>query len=86
MALCRCLDDHSPPESDDYIAYVEPLGYPNSALICGRPAKKNSDACEKIGVIWLNRKELEKYLTGTRIFAVTRVVKMLAKNNDLHYI
>lgn len=63
MALCRCLSsNHSWPKGrkTQYVAYVKPVGYPNTALICG--------LCDLPGVIWLNPKEKESYEKGTRIF------------------
>jgi hypothetical protein len=53
---------HSWPKgrTTDYIGYVFPVGYPETALICGR--------CDKAGTIWLNEDEISAYQNGKRIF------------------
>ena len=63
MSLCRCLELHSHPKgrTTTYVAYVKPLGYPNTALICG--------LCNNPGVLWLDSSEVKAYLNGTRIFS-----------------
>jgi hypothetical protein len=71
MALCRC-DQHS-PDSKKYTNRVAPVGYPNTALVCG-----NSD-CQYSGYIWLIDSEYIKYQNGHKIFSgPTNVAKMKA--------
>lgn len=41
---------------------VQPGGYPNTALVCGRPT------CDQPGVIWLESSEAQKYESGQRVF------------------
>jgi hypothetical protein len=62
MALCRCLEERHRPKgrTNQYIGYVQPIGYPNTALICGR--------CDNPGVIWLDSTEEKAYHNGIRIF------------------
>ena len=63
MALCRCLEKHSWPEGrkgNEYVGFVIPVGYPETALICG--------LCNNPGVIWLTVPEKEAYEKGGRIF------------------
>lgn len=62
MALCRCLQTHSWPKgrTRKYVAYVKPIGYPDTSLICG--------LCNNPGVIWLDRLEVSAYQNGQRIF------------------
>ncbi len=62
MALCRCIESHRWPKGlkREYIAYVFPVGYPNTALICGR--------CDNPGAIWLEKTEEDAYQKGERIF------------------
>ncbi len=71
MALSRCLESNSPPQSNLYVAYALPVGYPNSSTICGT---KN---CRNEGVVWLRDDERKSYLNGERYFSydfnVTRV-------------
>ena len=78
MALCRCLEMHAWPEgrSVAYVAYVKPVGYPNTAAICG--------LCEKPGVIWLDRIELTEYQKGQRIFeGPSKFAKLLADDRGV---
>ena len=71
MALCRCLEEHGYPQGrlENYIAYASPVGYPNTAIVCGR--------CDTSGVIWLTASETQAYQNGQRIFegpnAFTRI-------------
>lgn len=66
MALVRCLDRHSPPAGrrHRYVCSVQPVGYPNTALICGIPD------CNNPGVIWHDQNEKEKYKNGERKFKI----------------
>jgi hypothetical protein len=44
---------------------VEPIGYPDSAMICGAPG------CEKPAVIWLTAWEAAEFKNGRRIFSMS---------------
>jgi len=63
MALVRC-QFHGKPEgrSRSYARSVKPLGWPDTAAICGRAD------CEKPGWIWLTNDEDLSYKQGQRIF------------------
>jgi hypothetical protein len=79
MALCRCLETHAWPEgrTADYVAYVFPVGYPDTSSICGR--------CDNPGVIWLTEAERNQYQSGVRIFdGPNNFVRMRADNGRLH--
>jgi hypothetical protein len=62
MALCRCLEKHGWPNgrTASYVAYVHPLGYPATSLVCG--------LCDNPGVIWLTDSERRGYGKLQRIF------------------
>jgi hypothetical protein len=62
MALCRCLEKHSPPKGrkKTYSVYVFPIEYPSASLICG--------ICDNPGVIWLTTEEANQYNEGKTIF------------------
>ncbi len=73
MALCRCLNAHACPKgrTTRYVAYVHPVGYPKTALICG--------LCTNPGVIWIDSNELSQYRNGQRIFSgPNNFTKMMA--------
>jgi hypothetical protein len=62
MAIVRCRM-HAPHGGDaDFIAAVEPLGFPGSALVCG------SRACDEPAFIWLEGAEKMDYDGGIRVF------------------
>jgi hypothetical protein len=63
MALVRCTTHGQPTRGKrDYVASVKPLGYPETAAICGRTD------CRRPGMIWLERSEKDAYDAGLRIF------------------
>ena len=66
MAIVRC-EDH-PVRLDlatnKYVKRAKPLGYPNTAAICGRTH------CEKPGLVWLTEEELNRFNNGIRCFSV----------------
>lgn len=73
MAIMRCKQ-HSPKgRSRSYVASVEPVGYPDTALICG------SVACEEPAFIWLEPPEKAAYDRGERVFkSFTATMKVRA--------
>ena len=63
MALVRCENcGHPKGRTRKYIREVEPLNYPNTAAVCGRPDCKNP------GKVWLEAHEWRQYQNGTRMF------------------
>jgi hypothetical protein len=64
MAIVRCQDH--PPRNTNYAIAVKPVGYPETALICGR---EDSDHSE-IGWVYLLPDEYEKYQSGRRVFGL----------------
>jgi hypothetical protein len=63
MALVRCEECRVRRNSKKYIKTVEPVGYPDTALICG------TVGCSKPGLVWLTDDESKEYKSGQRIFA-----------------
>jgi len=66
MALVRC-EGHGPPRATtrQYVGHVPPLGYPETAAICG------SQSCDEPGLIWLEAGEQVDYDRGVRVFSVS---------------
>ncbi len=58
--LVRC---HEHPSGSDYRHSVEPVGYPNTAAICGRLG------CENPGKILFKEAEWKSYQAGERCIA-----------------
>lgn len=57
-----------------YVTSVQPLGHPNSALVCGTPT------CSGPGLIWLEQAELNAYNKGQRVFEMaTNTAKVRAQ-------
>jgi hypothetical protein len=66
MAILLCKD-HPPDNTkakSPYTAFVHPVGYPKTAVICGR---KN---CQNAAILWLNRAEQNKHKRGIRVFPI----------------
>ncbi len=65
MALVRCKQCGSPKgRTRKYVTFAPPLGYPDTAAICGRAG------CERPGVVWLDEQDKKGYDSGQRIFTV----------------
>jgi hypothetical protein len=64
MAIARC-DKHTPDGTNHaYKAFALPLGYPETAAICGR------EGCEAPARLWLTEPERADYQRGVRIFGI----------------
>lgn len=65
MALVRC-QKHGKPKgrTKTYVASVNPIGYPETAAICGLTG------CEEPGLIWLETVEYQAYQQGQHVFSV----------------
>jgi hypothetical protein len=65
MALVRCERCGRPKgRSHTYVASVKPIGYPETAAICG------SAWCEQPGLVWLDKEEKTQYERGQRVFSI----------------
>ena len=65
MALVRCKQCGPPKgRTRTYVASVQPLRYPETAVICGRAG------CERPGLVWLDEEDKAKYDQGQRIVSV----------------
>ena len=75
MAISRCLGHVPHGRTRNYTMHVRPVGYPNTALVCG-----SKECCEP-GLIWLEDFEADAYRNGERIFmAFTTTMKMKAES------
>ena len=64
MAIVRCQDH--PPRNNNYEIAVKPVGYPDTALICGRGDQDH----DEIGWVYLLPDEYEEYQEGKRVFGL----------------
>ena len=64
MAIVRCQDH--PPRTKNYEIAVKPVGYPETALMCGRGDKEH----DEIGWVYLLPEEHEEYQNGQRVFGL----------------
>lgn len=63
MALVRCEDCGKPRgRTRKYIKSVEPVGFPETAAVCG------SRSCGNPGLVWLEAHEWRLYGQGERVF------------------
>ena len=73
MAIMRCKRHTPKGRTRSYVASVEPLGYPTTALVCG------STDCKEPAFIWLEADEKREYDKGERVFrAFTATMKVRA--------
>lgn len=80
MAIVRCDNHPVDPKraTNTYVMRVKPLGYPQTAAICGR------SSCELPGLVWLTSEELSGFRTGERYFRVkTYTVKVKVSDHLL---
>jgi hypothetical protein len=75
MVVIRCANHPPKGRTKTYVRSLEPVGHPDSALVCG------SKYCDASGLIWLEESEAEAYDRGKRIFDafVSSAMKMRAK-------
>ena len=62
MAIVRCQDH--PPRNTHYAIAVKPVGYPDTALICGREGDEHGE----MGWVYLLPDEHHEYQDGKRVF------------------
>ncbi len=75
MAIARCMQCWPPGAGRAYALAIEPIGYPETGLICG------TAGCERPALLWLRASELIEYHGGRRIFPFpTRVAKVRVKD------
>ena len=74
MVIVRC-EYHDPSgRKRQYVAAVEPVGYPHTAAVCGT---KHYD---EPGLIWLESSDNKAYDKGQRVFSgPTAVMKIRAR-------
>jgi len=74
MALSRCNQCGKPLSTKiTYIGYVYPVGYPDTALICGKVD------CGNPGVIWVIQSEMNNFNRNNPVFSgPTNMAKMKA--------
>ena len=64
MAIARC-DKHTPTGiKHDYRAYALPIGYPETAAICGKMD------CEEPARVWLTKADHAAFKRGIRVFNI----------------
>jgi hypothetical protein len=62
MAIVRCKAHAPKGRTRNYVAAVEPVGYPTTALVCG------ATSCNAAAFIWLESGEKNAYARGERVF------------------
>ena len=66
MVLVRCTEHYPDPNRTErnYVVAVEPVGYPDTAAICGRKPRTHTDP----GYVLLHESEYERFKQGARVF------------------
>lgn len=62
MGLVRCKKHPPNGTKRNYVVSVQPLGYPDTAAVCGRTH------CEEPGLFWMESEESNTYERGERVF------------------
>ncbi len=62
MAIVRCANHEPIGRTKTYAGAVEPVGYPETAVVCGLKQ------CDKPGLVWLDQDEIDAYERGERVF------------------
>ena len=62
MGLVRCKKHPPNGRTREYVASAKPLGYPQTAAICG------ITYCEEPGLFWFEKDESAAYERGERVF------------------
>ncbi len=77
MAIARC-EQHTPHGTKhSYTAYALPVGYPQTAAICGRPD------CERPARVWLTFDDKAAFERGVRIFNIRTHSAKLRVSDEL---
>jgi hypothetical protein len=80
MAIVRCEQHpvHLELTTNKYVKRVKPVGYPDTAAICGIAH------CREPGLVWLTEEELKEFNSGVRYFRVkTYTVKVKVSDSLL---
>lgn len=64
MTIVRCQDH--PPQNTNYEIAMKPVGYPDTALICGREDGEHTES----GWVFLRTQEYDEYQSGKRVFGL----------------
>lgn len=72
MSIARCQECGEPNgRTHNYVKKAKPLGFPQTAIICG------SKGCENSAYVWLTEDEGNQFEAGRRIFPFpTQAVKV----------
>lgn len=62
MALVRCRQHQPQGRKEPYVVNVKPVGYPDTAAICGLQQWENP------GLVWLRKAEYEACRSGGTVF------------------
>ena len=78
MAIARC-DKHTPTGiKHDYRAYALPIGYPETAAICGKLG------CEEPARVWLTKNDHAAFKRGIRVSNIRANAVQLRVFDDLN--
>jgi len=80
MAIVRCNEHPLKHARHTYLTSAEPVGYPDTAVICGRRG------CDKAGLVLLNSRELDDYNNGQRIFQIHTNTAQVKVTDRWHYL
>ena len=80
MALIRCREHPPSDEYTEWPAAVEPVGYPDTAILCGHRAHLSDEP----GLVYLTPAEYRSYQRGRRAFGVVGASARVAVSETVY--
>lgn len=82
MAIVRCNKHpvHYIQARNYYVRRVEPIGYPETAALCGKRD------CVNPGYIWLTLEEHDQYIKGKRCFPLDTALVTIAVSDNIKFL
>ncbi|MFC2017153.1 hypothetical protein ACFLUD_01915 [Chloroflexota bacterium] len=79
MAIVRCKEHpvQANQAKDVYVRRAKPMGFPNTAAICGRRH------CNNPCYVWLTLEEHDQFIRGKRNYALDTALVSLRVTNDI---
>jgi hypothetical protein len=79
MALARC-ETHPPSNPEKYVRFSLPMGFPETAAICGRVE------CQRLARILLTEAEIRDHARGVRVFRLdTHTIKVRISDDPISH-
>lgn len=78
--LVRCRDHAPEGRKHNYVAYAQPVGYPDTAVVC--PSNEHQLTEAPPGVAYMHESDFERYLSGKRVFETPTAAANIKLTDD----